>query len=190
MRGSTSRIGLRLLAAVAAGAFAHAADAADVQALRVWSGPEYTRVVFDLSGPLDYKLFQLNGPDRVVLDLDGSRFADAFKAPVAKGLLKSVRTGKHGDSGVRVVFDLGESARPKSFLLKPTDEYGYRLVVDLYGAAKAEPAVVKRADDALPGKPRDVVVAVDAGHGGDDPGAKGPGGTYEKNVTLAVARDL
>lgn len=190
MRGSTSRIGLRLLAAVAAGAFAHAAGAADVQALRVWSGPEYTRAVFDLSGPLDYKLFQLSGPDRVVLDLDGSRFADAFKAPAAKGLLKSVRTGKHGDDGVRVVFDLGEAARPKSFLLKPTDEYGYRLVVDLYGAAKAAPAVVKRADDALSGKPRDVVVAVDAGHGGDDPGAKGPGGTYEKNVTLAVARDL
>lgn len=183
-------IGLRLLAAVAAGGFAHAASAAEVQALRVWSGPEYTRAVFDLSAPLDYKLFQLSGPDRVVLDLDGSRFADAFKAPAAKGLVKAVRTGKHGEGGVRVVFDLGETARPKSFLLKPTDEYGYRLVVDLYGAAKAAPTVVKRVDDTLPGKPRDVVVAVDAGHGGDDPGAKGPGGTYEKSVTLAVARDL
>lgn len=190
MRGVFSRIGIWLLAACAAGGLAHAAAAADVQALRVWSGPEYTRVVFDLSGPLDYKLFQLASPDRVVLDLDGSRFADAFKAPAAKGLIKSVRAGKRGNDGARVVFDLSESARPKSFLLKPTDEYGYRLVLDLYGAAKAMPAVAKRIDDALPGKPRKVVVAIDAGHGGDDPGAKGASGTYEKNVTLAVAREL
>ncbi|MGH7747095.1 MAG: N-acetylmuramoyl-L-alanine amidase, partial [Candidatus Dormibacteria bacterium] len=162
--------------------------AADVKALRLWSGPEYTRAVFDVSGAVDYKLFELANPDRIVLDLHGSSFADAFRAPGAKGLVKGVRTGKQGSGDVRIVFDLEKGVRPKSFLLQPAEKLGYRLVLDLYPKTKAAP--VKTVAAALPGKPRNVVIALDPGHGGEDPGATGPGGTHEKNITLAVAREL
>ncbi|HJT98436.1 MAG TPA: N-acetylmuramoyl-L-alanine amidase, partial [Rhodanobacteraceae bacterium] len=115
--------------------------------------------------------------------------ADGFGAPGAKGLLKGIRAGKQGKADARVVFDLADGVRPKTFLLPPADKFGYRLVLDLYPTtAKAAP--VKTVAEAAPGKPREVVVAIDAGHGGDDPGATGSGGTHEKDVTLAVARAL
>src|ERR1700754_1986571 len=165
------------------------ARAAEIQNLRIWAGPEYTRAVFDVSGPADYKLFELAKPDRIVLDLHASVFADSFGAPAAKGLLKGIRAGKQGKDDARVVFDLAEGVRPKSFLLPPADKFGYRLVLDLYPATE-KPAPVKSVAEAAPGKPRDVVVAIDAGHGGDDPGATGSSGAREKDITLAVARQL
>lgn len=166
-----------------------AAQAAEIKALRVWAGPEYTRAVFDVSGPLDYRLFDLNDPDRLVLDLKSSTFSSAYDAAEAKGLLKAVRSGKQGKDDLRVVFDLGEGVRPKSFLLPPAEKFGYRLVLDLYPKTRAEP--VKTVEKLLPpGTSRNVVVTVDAGHGGDDPGSIGATGTYEKVITLAVAREL
>src|SRR5690349_19428267 len=168
------------------------AGAAQVKALRVWGGPDSTRVVLDLSAqPSDYKLFQLDNPARIVLDVDDSSFADGFRVPAVRGLLKDIRSGRNAEAA-RVVLDLGAQAHPKSFLLKPAGQYGYRLVVDLYPQHAAKQAEVARTveDDIAQGKPRPVVVAVDAGHGGDDPGAHGPDGTLEKNVTLSVARDL
>ncbi len=178
---------IRLLAPVLL-TVAGTALAADVEALRVWASPERTRAVFDVSGPLDYKLFQLEHPNRIVLDISASRFAKAFTAPdKAGGLLMNVRSGKHKD-GVRVVFDLDEDVRPKSFLLKPADKLGYRLVVDLY--PKSGSASVRTVAEALPGIGRNVVVALDPGHGGEDPGAIGPTKSREKVITLAVARAL
>ncbi len=165
------------------------ARAAEVQNLRVWASPEYTRAVFDVSGPVDYKLFELAKPDRIVLDLRGSTFASGFDAPAAKGVLKGLRAGKQGKGDARIVFDLAEGVRPKSFLLPPADKFGYRLVLDLYPAsAKVEP--VKTVAELSTGKGRDVVIAIDAGHGGDDPGATGATGAREKTITLAVAREL
>ncbi len=163
-------------------------SAAEVEALRVWAGPDHTRAVFDVSGPIDYNLFQLDDPDRIVLDLDASRLGDGFQVPATDGLLERVRSGKHGKDGVRIVLDLDAKARPKSFLLKPADKFGYRLVVDLY--PKDRKAPVRTIDEVLPGTPRNVIVALDAGHGGDDPGAIGATGTREKVITLAVARAL
>ncbi|MGA9342440.1 MAG: N-acetylmuramoyl-L-alanine amidase [Rhodanobacteraceae bacterium] len=163
--------------------------ATDVAALRIWAGPDYTRAVFDVSDKVDYKLFELANPDRIVLDLAGSRLTSEFDAPNVKGLLKRIRTGRHGKDGVRVVFDLDKDVRPKSFLLQPADKFGYRLVLDLYPKAKA-PAPVRTVASALPGVARKVVIALDAGHGGDDPGATGPSGTHEKTITLSVAREL
>src|SRR4051812_32736123 len=165
------------------------ARAAEVENLRIWAGPEYTRAVFDVSGPADYKLFELAKPDRIVLDIHSSHFGGAFGAPGAKGLLKGIRAGKQGKDDARIVFDLAEGVRPKSFLLAPADKFGYRLVLDLYPATE-KPTPVKSVAEAAPGKPRSVVVAIDAGHGGDDPGATGSSGTHEKDVTLAVARQL
>ena len=108
------------------------AQAAEIKALRIWAGPEYTRAVFDVSGPLDYKLFDLTGPDRLVLDLKSSTFNVDYTGAPAKGLLKAMRSGKQGSRDLRIVFDLGESVRPKSFLLPPAEKFGYRLVLDLY----------------------------------------------------------
>ncbi|HEU4663982.1 MAG TPA: N-acetylmuramoyl-L-alanine amidase [Dokdonella sp.] len=181
----------RWLAACLAGlsGLAAHAHAADIESLRVWAGPEYTRAVFDVSAPVDYKLFELAKPDRIVLDLRDSRLADGFSAPAAKGVLKGLRAGKQGKGDARIVFDLAEGVRPKSFLLPPADKFGYRLVLDLYPSTSKQ-APVKSAADVAIGKGRDVVVAIDAGHGGDDPGATGASGTHEKTITLAVAREL
>lgn len=177
------------LALVLSAASVSASQAAEIKALRVWAGPEYTRAVFDVSGPLDYRVFDLSDPDRLVLDIKTSTFAPGYEAAEAKGLLKAVRSGKQGKQDLRVVFDLGEGVRPKSFLLPPAEKFGYRLVLDLYPKTRAEP--VKSVAKVLPpGTSRNVVVTVDAGHGGDDPGSIGATGTYEKVITLAVAREL
>lgn len=163
--------------------------AAEVKALRVWAGPEYTRAVFDVSGPIDYKLFDLADPDRLVLDLRGSVFTADYGTPTAKGLLKSIRSGKQGAKDLRVVFDLAEGVRPKSFLLPPAEKFGYRLVLDLYPKTKVEP--IKTVAKAVPpGTARNVVITIDAGHGGEDPGSIGAAGSHEKVITLAVAREL
>jgi N-acetylmuramoyl-L-alanine amidase len=189
----TARHRLTVFVAAAALAAACPAQAAKVKvkAVRAWDGADYTRVVIDASGSLDYKLFELSKPSRIVLDLDDSSLVHGLQLPSDSGVLKDVRTGRHGRDGVRVVFDLNAEAHPKSFLLKPDGKDGYRLVVDLYpkGGHKpvATPAVAH--EDLFTGS-RKVVVAIDAGHGGVDPGAHGHHGTLEKNITLKVARDL
>lgn len=165
-------------------------NAAEIKALRVWAGPDSTRAVFDVSGPLDYKLFELANPDRIVLDIKGSTIAEGVAAPPGKGLLSNMRIGKQGKGDLRVVFDLPQGVRPKSFLLPPADKFGHRLVVDLFPKTKAMREVVKTIEDVQPSAGRKVVISVDAGHGGDDPGAIGKNGTYEKNITLAVAREV
>lgn len=164
-------------------------QAVEIQALHVSAGADSTRMTFDVSGPLDYKLFEIGNPDRVVLDIRAAGFSSAFVTPAGKGLLKSLRTGKQGKGDARVVLDLAASAHPKSFLLPPSDKNGYRLIVDLYPKGKSRSEAVKSAA-ALAAKPRNVIIAVDAGHGGVDPGATGSSGTHEKDITLAVAREL
>ena len=163
--------------------------AAEVQALRVWTGPDHTRAVFDVSGPLGYKVFTLESPNRLVLDMGDTSISKAFAAPAASGVLSGVRTGKLGERGVRVVFDLAEGVRPQSFLLPPADALGHRLVIDLHPLKAVVPAV-RTVQQAVPATGRKVVVAIDAGHGGEDPGARGASGTWEKVITLAVAREL
>ena len=170
------------------GVGAQAADAAAVEGMRVWSGPDATRVVLDLSAPLEHRIFTLSGPDRVVIDLQHAELATELDLPERKGFLTAVRSGVRGESDLRVVLELSRSVQPKSFLLAPNDTYGDRLVIDL-PAASGE-AVVKRAPRPSPGHARPVLVAIDAGHGGEDPGASGPHGVREKDVVLAIARDL
>jgi len=179
-----------MLACAAAVAAASSSASSTVKAVRIWGGPDSTRVIFELSAPVDYQLFQLSNPDRVVLDLDNGVFGNGVGAKPGKGAVKDMRIGRF-QGKARIVLDLDKAAHPKSFLLNPTAEYGYRLVVEL-GTPDTKPSkIVKTIDsDIAEGKPRPVVIAVDAGHGGDDPGARGQGGTLEKIVTLEVARDL
>lgn len=160
------------------------AQAAEVQGVRLWAGPDSTRVVFDLSGPVQHELFSLSHPDRIVLDVSSTSL-DA-KVPDGDGLVKRIRHAPRHGNDLRVVLDLDAAAKPKSFLLPPHGDYGYRLVVDLDAENRGEPEVVKRAP--APGGARPIVVAIDAGHGGDDPGAIGRHGTKEKDVALEIAK--
>jgi len=188
MRGIVARWLLQMLGVGALVAASTLTFATEIKNLQLTTTAEGTRAVFELNGPLDYKLFEIANPDRIVLDLRASSFAEGFATPVGRGLLKSVRTGRQGKD-VRVVFDLASGVRPKSFLLLPGDKAPYRLVVDLFPRGKSKTEVVKQASPPME-KPRDVVIAIDAGHGGDDPGATGAAGTREKEITLAVAREL
>jgi len=166
----------------------YGAGAATVQNVRTWSGPEGTRVVFELSGPVEHRAFALADPDRVVIDLPGTSAAAGLTLADPKGAVTALRSGPRSGGELRLVLELNETAKPKTFLLVPQGQYGYRLVVDL-PPAQATP-VVRRAPQPSTDRGRDVVVVIDAGHGGEDPGASGRGGAREKDVVLAIARKL
>ena len=161
----------------------------DIQNVRAWLAPDNTRLVFDLSGPVEHRLFTLSGPDRVVIDIDKARLQASLDSLGLEGSpVSQIRHSARGD-GLRIVLDLKNDVRPKSFDLKPNEQYGHRLVVDL---AMREEAIVTKTVVPVPGEEgkRDVVVVIDAGHGGEDPGAIGPGGVREKDVVLKIAQEL
>jgi N-acetylmuramoyl-L-alanine amidase len=207
---------MRVVAAIVIALFSAMADAAVLHGMRLWEGPDGTRVVLDVDAQTKFDVFSLSNPDRVVIDLPGMGKDPKFgRGIAARGLVKDVRTGPHGD-GVRVVLDLSAPVNPKGFEMKPGGGYGYRVIVDLAPQGKAAPSPLAAATAAavaaagsgdapqrsaaarpaalpepriqLRNKP--IVIAVDAGHGGDDPGAQGPDGLQEKTVTLAIARRL
>ena len=180
---------LRLALALVLGAQATQAVAAAVNRVRVWAGPESTRVVFELSGPTDHKVFALADPDRVVIDLPNASAVTALTLPEAKGVVAALRSGPRPNGELRIVLELNRSAKPKSFLLTPNAEYGHRLVVDLLPADQV-PVVRQATAPVDAGRGRDLVIAIDAGHGGEDPGASGRNGVREKDVVLAIARKL
>jgi N-acetylmuramoyl-L-alanine amidase len=161
------------------------AQAADVNGVRLWTGPEGTRVVLDLQAPVRYQVFSLDDPDRVVIDIEQARWA-AADAP-GSGAVRAVRHGAKPGGGLRIVLDLNAAVQPRSSLVAPNDVYGHRLVLDL-APLQTVPAEPLRTVPA--GDERAIVIAIDAGHGGEDPGAMGHRGTREKDVALAVARAL
>lgn len=160
------------------------AKTADIESVRVWSGPDHTRAVFDISAQTDYKLFELNNPPRVVIDVASARLKTQLELPKNRDI-KGIRFSENKER-VRLVLDLEKDFKPKSFLLKPTGKYGHRLVVDLNHEQSQEQ---KTVEQVMP-ENRDVLVAIDAGHGGEDPGAIGASGTYEKEITLNIAKTL
>lgn len=210
----------------------------DIKGMRSWSAPDGTRLVFDISGPVSHKVFILDNPDRVVLDVKAVTLrADSF-ALKENRFVTAIRTGVRNGTDLRVVLDLKEKVAIKSFQLKPNGDYGHRLVVDLdevtAAATPVPPVAVKSKPKAAevpavsvntseksdkvsgtPSKPavevkptasvkpavavksvepvirgRDLIIAIDAGHGGEDPGARGARGTKEKRVVLAIAKRL
>jgi len=166
-------------------------SAAEVSGFRVWADPVKTRAVLDLDRKTSYKLFTLKDPHRVVVDLQGSSIDIPLKLDKEHaGVITGVRYGQPDKNTLRVVFDLNESAELKSFLLEPTAQYNHRLVIDLFTkSGRQKASMVKHVTDIS--KPnRDVVIAIDAGHGGEDPGAIGKRKTREKDVVLRIAREL
>jgi N-acetylmuramoyl-L-alanine amidase len=160
-----------------------------IKGARTWVSPDYTRVVFDISDQVDYHLFTLHSPERVVVDVKHANWSSSSARSLeSKGFIKDLRSAKK-DNTLRLVLDADRKVKPKSFLLKPNKTYGHRLVVDLYPHDKGPVTAVKTVKSNSSGY-RDVVIAIDAGHGGEDPGATGPKGTREKHITLAVAKKL
>jgi N-acetylmuramoyl-L-alanine amidase len=208
-----------------------------VSAVRVWPASDYTRVTLESPGPVQHRLFTLDNPDRVVLDLENTDLTPMLNALVERvgekdPYVKSVRVGRFRPGTVRLVFDLKASVKPQAFVLAPVGDYGHRLVLDLYPLVPPDPLIAfldrhqaqkdnSTEADRAPKAPGDIVarietkptepavgptgvvrgksrpasirlitVAVDAGHGGEDPGARGRSGTQEKDVTLSIARKL
>ena len=179
-------------AAVSAPVVVWAGKPVTIKEVRLWAGPDGTRLVFDLSEPVEHSVLTLDNPDRVVVDIPGA-VIDATRAlPEGQGFVKQLRAAEQPNGDLRVVVDLSGPAEPRTFTVGPQQSYGHRLVMDLTPTSKtaATPpplSVIKAAADA---HGRDIIVAIDAGHGGVDPGSIGKRGTYEKHVTLAIARRL
>ncbi len=164
-----------------------AAEPVAVKNLRVWQAPDNTRVVFDLSSAPQFDVKLLTDPYRLLVDIKDAKLSlNLANAAAGSSLISKVRESTPSDKNdLRLVFELSADVQHKAFALKPFQQYGDRLVIDLIDKSKkATIETPSTADD------RDVIVAVDAGHGGDDPGAIGPKKTYEKNVTLIIAKKL
>ena len=167
-----------------------AAHAADVDAVRLWRAPDHTRVVLDLSGSADFSTLSLENPERFVIDLSQSQLkANLTSLPLAGTPISGVRSGIRKGADLRLVFDLSASVRTSVFLLPPNDTTGHRVVIDLFDEAAAVAPQPVLSVESLDGR-RDIVIAIDPGHGGEDPGASGPGGLREKTVVLQIAQRL
>lgn len=158
-----------------------------VENVRIWSESSKTRVVLDLSRSVQHNIFTLRGPDRLVIDLKDSRLAKSLaNMPKGAGSVRSIRSAIRADGQLRVVLDLNTAVRSRTFTAGPNATYGDRLVIDLQHAGDLSP--VKRASEQYrPG--RDIVIAIDAGHGGHDPGSSGRR-AKEKDIVLAVSKAL
>ncbi|MDQ6958737.1 MAG: N-acetylmuramoyl-L-alanine amidase [Mariprofundaceae bacterium] len=159
-----------------------------IQDARLWTAPDHTRVVFDLNGPVDYRVFRLKSPERIVVDIRKVTLRAKLDGLVRQDpVLAAIRYGTPRKGMLRLVMDVKESVRPRSFLLKPMHGKPYRLVVDLIRQKRQVRATVTASQVRAR---KQITIAVDAGHGGEDPGAIGPHHVKEKDVTLAVAKRL
>src|SRR5476649_840411 len=184
IRALVAVVGL-LLAALAVDAVA----ATQVKSVRLWRAPDNTRLVFDLSGPVQHSVFTLTSPDRLVIDINGATLAAPLKVNTANTPITSLRSAQRTPTDLRVVIDLKKAVTPKSFVLAPNQQYGNRLVVDLFDNAADAATSATLPDTTVatapavpisPAKPeikltpvpngkRDIVIVIDAGHGGEDP---------------------
>jgi len=156
-----------------------------IDGIRVWPAPENTRIVFDVKEKPDYKYFTLSNPERLVIDFSNTKNTVALKNlaendPRVKRFRSSVNNGK-----TRLVLELNRSYQLTVFPLAPAGQYGNRLVIDLYDKAHGKKRVTQPKQST-----GDIIIGVVAGHGGEDPGSIGNKGTYEKHVTLAIAKKL
>lgn len=163
----------------------------ELENIRIWAAPDNTRVVFDVSAPVEHRLETLSDPHRVVLDISNARLRKAPAQPRANDkFLQQVRSGMRNRDDLRIVLDLKQYSDSKSFLLPPNKHYGHRLVIDLFDAQADKVSARHAAISPQPDRARDVIIAIDAGHGGEDPGAIGPSGTREKEIVMQISRRL
>jgi N-acetylmuramoyl-L-alanine amidase len=166
--------------------------AGDVQDVRLWSAPDHTRVVLDMDELAQYSVFALENPDRIVIDIRDARMSASLNAVDFKDSpVTGIRSAVRNDTDIRIVLDLARTVNPSSFTLEANAEHKDRLVVDLYEAGQA-PAVAQTVEAPMqrPAQ-RDIIVAIDAGHGGEDPGALAfDRKIREKDVALAISRAL
>ncbi|MEM7206847.1 MAG: N-acetylmuramoyl-L-alanine amidase [Pseudomonadota bacterium] len=171
-----------------------AATVSRINGMRLADRRDKTRLVIDLNHSVEHTLFTLSNPERIVIDVRNTSFTGTLPILSLDGPIKKIRSARRNANDVRVVLELNHRVRSKSFLLPPDGSTGHRLVVDLFDNrvyAGDEPVTKPKTTTAGKNKPlRDVVVAIDAGHGGKDPGASGKGRTREKDITLAVAKRL
>ncbi|MCW8995113.1 MAG: LysM peptidoglycan-binding domain-containing protein [Psychromonas sp.] len=168
-----------------------AAPTNQLKAVRTWPSPDSTRVVLDLSSKPDYSVHYLKHPARLLIDLKSTRSqVDLKKIKNSGPLLKRVRKSASGQKGTyRLVLDLNNTSKASIFLLAPEAPYGYRLVLDLPHKPLPEKVSTPEKQQTAGTAGRDILIAIDAGHGGEDPGALGKY-SYEKNITLAIAKRL
>ena len=164
----------------------------DVLGVRLQRSPDGIRVVFDMSGPATHKVFPLSSPDRVVLDINNATMsADLSALNLIDSPISSIRFAKKGKSDIRVVLDMSQSTNVRSFPLKKSGDAKDRLVLDLLDANSIKSlAKTKKTVHEIKKSQRDIIIAIDAGHGGEDPGAIGPQKIYEKTVVLNIAKQL
>lgn len=174
------------------------ASASVVDGVRIWPAPDNTRLVLDLNGAAEHAILTLKNPDRIVLDIeDVSLNADLSTLDLSDSGINRIRYAVRNGSDLRIVLDMASAMSPRSFALPPNEQYGHRLVVDLErsvldtmtGEQQVAPVTRKDITDMSDQK-RDIVVVIDAGHGGEDPGAIGPTKLLEKNVVLSIAREV
>jgi N-acetylmuramoyl-L-alanine amidase len=187
-----------------------------ILAVRVWPAADYTRITLEHDQDVKYAQMLVKDPHRLVVDLEGIEFNSVLQSLPSKILdsdpyIKLIRAGRNRPGIVRLVIELKAEIKPQVFSLKPVGSYGHRLVLDLYPVQEVDPlmALLEKPNesqlkpeneirlDRQPGKPsepplvdRMVTIVLDPGHGGEDPGAIGRGGSYEKHVTLKVAQLL
>ena len=178
-----------------------------INSVRVSPEATKTRIVFDVNSAPDFTYFTLKKPLRVVIDLKNT--ANTFKLSSVKNngsLVSKLRysTPKRATSA-RIVVELNRDAEPSLFAVEPNQSYGHRLVLDLADSApesisESDAAYSSSAnssseqrviiDESSSTRDRDIIVAIDAGHGGQDPGSIGPAGSFEKHITLSIAKRL
>ncbi|MGJ8688950.1 MAG: N-acetylmuramoyl-L-alanine amidase [Gammaproteobacteria bacterium] len=169
-----------------------ASHAAEVEDVRLWRAPDYTRIVFDLDEQAQYSLFTLENPSRIVIDISNTTVQASltgfdFKDSPVTGIRSATRNG----NDVRVVIDLARQVNPSSFSLAASGEQKDRVVVDLYDIGSAPAVAETIITNTHESAQRDIIVAIDAGHGGEDPGALGYDKKIrEKDVALAISRAI
>ena len=179
---------LGLLFFVSGGQWVPSVVAAEINSVRLWRAPDNTRLVFDIGGAIEYKVFALEGPHRLVIDIANiTKQPSVAKLDFKNSPITKIRTAQRSPKELRIVLDLKSAVNPKHFTLKANEQYSNRLVIDLYDKKRS---ISRTVDELVKQSDRKIVIAIDAGHGGEDPGALGPQRMREKNVVLQISKRL